>query len=274
MVVSMRARAESLLGYSFDNPELLQLALTHSSRATSRQLSNERLEFLGDAVLGLCICEHLYLRFPQSLEGDLTKLKSLIVSRKICAQIATERGYLELLQSGKGMSRPDQMPASVAAAIIESLIGAVYLDSGLDAARSIVVREFGPFVERFSMLGHHENFKSVLQQMALALGMGSPEYKVLDEKGPDHALCFEVCVELGARRFEACWGMSKRVAEQAAARCALIELGMVVVGEDGVDRVESNNGLGAQPSSKGSKASTAASGVKAETSKRRSAKRR
>ena len=107
----LRERAEQVLGHRFKNANLLKEALTHASIADNRLNSNERMEFLGDAVLDLVICEALYVRFPQYQEGDLTKVKSAVVSRKTCAEVAVETGLSDLLITGKGIAGKNQMPS-------------------------------------------------------------------------------------------------------------------------------------------------------------------
>ena len=110
MKVDATQRAEKILGYTFKNPQLLKEALTHASIADSRLLSNERMEFLGDAVLDLIICEALYLKFPEYLEGELTKIKSAVVSRRTCAEVSNETGLTALLIIGKGVGTGQAMP--------------------------------------------------------------------------------------------------------------------------------------------------------------------
>lgn len=231
--------AQTAIGHTFSRPDLLDLALTHASVSEDRLRSNERMEFLGDAVLGLVVCEMLYERFPGLLEGELTKIKSTIVSRRTCAQIASRLGLSSLLALGKGMqsTRPDTMPQSLAAAVLEAVIAAVYLDAGYDAARAIIRPMLAELVDRAAESGHQHNYKSVLQQHAQKAWNETPQYKVLDEKGPDHAKCFKVCVEVGGKRYEACWGQSKKQAEQEAALIALHELGIVAHAGDGEVRV-------------------------------------
>ncbi len=229
--------AERLLGHHFADPDLLEQALTHASVAESRLLSNERLEFLGDAVLGLVVCEHLYNRFTDLLEGDLTKIKSTVVSRRTCADIAEELGLDELLRLGKGLTDRGALPKSVLAAVYESLIGALVIDGGIEVARTFILNGLERTIELAAGSGHQYNFKSVLQQTAQEILGQQPTYLVLDEKGPDHAKCFEVCVEMGARQFNSCWGPSKKQAEQQAALTALLELGFATLGEDGEVRL-------------------------------------
>ena len=225
--------AEALLGHAFAHPALLEQELTHASLADARLASNERLEFLGDAVLGLIICEYLFVTHPTLLEGELTKIKSQVVSRRSCAEVAVELGLDRLLLLGKGMGGRAPLPESVAAAVFESAVAALYLDAGWDAAKSFVLQHMTPRAEQAARLGHQQNFKSVLQQSLLQLGRPAPSYLVLDEKGPDHAKCFEICAQSGEDRFPPRWGPSKKDAEQQAALEALRVLGIVAENEAG-----------------------------------------
>src|SRR6202030_536796 len=143
-------RAEALLGHTFNNPNLLKESLTHASIADNRLSSNERMEFLGDAVLDLIICEALYKRFPEYLEGDLTKIKSAVVSRRTCAEVSIESGLIELLIIGKGISSRESLPSSLAAAVYESIVAAIYLDGGFDAIKEYVLRTMTPKIEVIS----------------------------------------------------------------------------------------------------------------------------
>ncbi|HHN77887.1 MAG TPA: ribonuclease III [Phycisphaerales bacterium] len=227
------AEAQRVIGVEFDDLELLALSLRHASHSESRLDSNERLEFLGDAVLGMIVCERIFERFPELLEGEMTKIKSTVVSRRTCADIAQRMGLDRLLILGKGMLSQEQLPRSLAAAVLESIVAAVYLDKGYEATRSFLLPLVDPVIEEAERSGHQQNFKSVLQQHAQQ-GMGlSPIYRVLDEKGPDHAKCFKVAVELAGRLFPACWGQSKKNAEQQAAQHTLFELGVLIRDEDG-----------------------------------------
>lgn len=219
--------AERALGYTFKDRSLLRRALTHASVAESRIESNERMEFLGDSVLGLIVSERIFHRFPDLQEGEMTKIKSTAVSRQTCAMISRELGLDELLVLGKGMQGKDAMPQSLAAAVLESLIAAIYLDGGYGAAEAFVRPLVEPLIERAAASGHQENFKSVLQQHGQQRFGETPMYRVLDEKGPDHSKCFKICVEIGGRRFEPVWGPSKKQAEQMAALVALKELGIL-----------------------------------------------
>ncbi len=215
------ARAEQTVGHRFGSPGLLVTALTHSSVAGSRLESNERLEFLGDAVLGMVVCEELYRRFAGWLEGDMTKVKSVVVSRRICAEVADEIGLTKLLFLGNGIDSEGSLPVSLRAAVFEAIIGAVHLDGGFEAARGFILRTVSDHIDNCSAAGHREDFKSLLQQHAQRWLSATPRYEVLDEQGPDHSKCFEICVVVGRRRFPSAWGTSKKEAEQEAARRAL-----------------------------------------------------
>jgi ribonuclease-3 len=227
------ARAEELVGHEFADKELLYRALTHASLVTSRLESNERLEFLGDAVLGLVVCDYLYTTFDGLLEGAMTKIKSMVVSRKLCADVGIELGLDELLRLGKGMVNRDALPESVIAAAYESLIGALYVDGGLEAAQKFILEGLKPRIRAAARSGHQSNFKSVLQQSVQQVLNRTPQYVILDEQGPDHAKCFEVRVEIGGRRFSSAWGASKKQAEQQAAQQALLELDFAEQDDDG-----------------------------------------
>lgn len=215
------ACAQAIVGHIFNDPSLLRLALTHASVADSRIQSNERLEFLGDAVLATIVCHELYARFGDWLEGELTKVKSVVVSRRTCAKIADETGLTKLLMLGNGIVGPNALPISVRAAVYEAVIGAIYLDGGLEAVRPFVLRSAAPHLDRCARSQTHDNYKSVLQQYAQRWFDATPQYEALDEQGPDHSKCFEISVVLTGQRFPSAWGPSKKDAEQNAARIAL-----------------------------------------------------
>jgi ribonuclease-3 len=232
--VDLSAAAEAL-GHSFTNESLLEEALTHASIADHRLRSNERMEFLGDAVLGFVVSEYLFRTFPEDLEGEMTKVKSSVVSRRICAKVSERLQLVELMSLGKGMTSRPVMPASVAAAALEAVIAAIYLDGGIEPARQFILSHFRPFIHEAAASAHQHNFKSVLQQYAQRQLTSNPLYVLLDEKGPDHAKCFEVCVEIDGRRYGSAWAQSKKEAEQKAALIALEEIG--VAERDEVGRV-------------------------------------
>ena len=234
--------AESIAGYKFNKPALLEQALSHSSAVDDRSESNERLEFLGDAVLGFVVCSETYKRFPDFEEGDMTKIKSSVVSRRICAEVAEELDLARLLRVGKGMTNTRDIPRSVIGAAYEAIIGALFLDGGFDIAKNFVLRTISDRIDAAADSQHQDNYKSVLQQIGQKQEGVAPMYVVLDEKGPDHAKCFEVTVELNGRRFESRWAASKKQAEQLAALAALIELEIAIEFEDGSVEIKENYG--------------------------------
>lgn len=215
-------RCQKKLGYRFRNPELLRTALTHSTAAASPVDSNERMEFLGDAFLGMVVTETIYRRFPDYLEGSLSIIKGEIVSRRTCTRIAKELALEEHLILGKGFR---QVPDSILANLIEALIAAVYLDGGTTKARAFVERLFADAVDEATGQPDHSNFKALLQSELHRLHLGEiAQYAVLDEQGPDHHKCFKIQVRIRGRAFQAAWANSKKEAEQKAAENALAEL--------------------------------------------------
>ena len=199
-------------------------SLTHASGAEHRLASNERLEFLGDAILGFVVCEVLYLRYPDYLEGELTRIKSIVVSRQTCARISETLGMQEFLILGKGMATHPNVPSSLLADVFESLIAAVYLDGGALAARRLIEEYIGPEIELAAGGELGGNYKSLLQQLAQREHGTTPTYQLLDEKGPDHSKCFKISAKVGPNRYQPAWGRNKKEAEQRAARNALSEL--------------------------------------------------
>ncbi|MEZ6146842.1 MAG: ribonuclease III [Planctomycetaceae bacterium] len=218
------AECESVLEYEFRSRDLLQLALTHASIARTRSESNERLEFLGDAILGSVICEELFHRYPDSPEGELTRIKSVLVSRATCAKVTHELKLDDFLLLGKGLSNGVRIPGSIAAAAFESVIGAMYLDGGRDITRNFILRCLDDLIPRVAESTAGVNYKSLLQQHAQQMHGETPVYQVLDEKGPDHSKCFQVSAAIGQRSYAAAWGPSKKEAEQLAAKNALAQL--------------------------------------------------
>lgn len=240
-------QAQQILQYQFKDPELLELALRHASISESRLDSNERLEFLGDAILGMIVCERIFTRFPTYLEGEMTKIKSLAVSRRVCAKIATKLGLEQLIVVGKGMQTQTKLPQSLAAAVLESVIAALYLDGGMPCVCDFLEPLLDPLLDDAVRSGHQHNFKSVLQQHAQRTMGTSPVYKILDEKGPDHAKAFCIAAVLSGNQFEPCWGNSKKSAEQQAALNALRELGLTIDNENGQPRMKAEAGIMQHP---------------------------
>jgi ribonuclease-3 len=218
---------EKIIGYEFSNSELLSKAFTHSSTVDNRLLSNERMEFLGDAILSTVICQTLFEQFKDCLEGDLTKMKSMLVSRGTCARVARHLGLQKFLKVGKGMESNRTLPNSLVAGLLEAVIGAVYIEGGFDEAQAFILRSFSPLIKQIDVEQAHGNYKSLLQQYAQEQFNTTPVYMLLDEKGPDHNKCFEIEVVIAERHFSGAWGANKKEAEQKAAFNALIELGVL-----------------------------------------------
>ena len=218
---------EQIIGYEFSDRGLLCKALTHSSAVDNRLLSNERLEFLGDAVLGVVICCSLFEQFPHYLEGSLTKIKSMLVSRRTGARVVKHLGLQQFLTVGKGMITSRALTGSVAAGLLEAVIGAIYIDGGFEQARTFILENFTDLIEQADAEQSHGNFKSILQQYAQQKFNITPDYELLDEKGPDHDKCFESEVVISGRHFPSAWGRNKKEAEQKAALNALKELGIL-----------------------------------------------
>ncbi len=183
-------RCEEAIGYRFKDPALLRAALTHASVASNRLESNERLEFLGDAILGMVVCQYLYDHYPDYLEGSLTKIKSAVVARKTCAEIADALGISKCLYLGNGISGRAKLPTSLPAGVFESLIAALAIDGGPDLVRSFILRHMVPHIEQAVASDYQHNHKSQLQQYAQKTLGATPVYEFLDEKGPYHSKCF------------------------------------------------------------------------------------
>jgi ribonuclease-3 len=218
------ARCEEILHYRFIDRELLETCLTHASISKTRLMSNERLEFLGDAILGAIVCESLYHRFPEAPEGELTRLKSSLVSRNTCAAITKELGLDRCMLLGKGLSIHNEVPSSILAGVIEALVAGVYFDGGMEACRRLVERMLASRLEQNTQFDRARNFKSQLQQLSQKSFGETPIYQVLDEKGPDHSKCFQISAVIGPQTFPSAWGASKKEAEQRAACNALLEI--------------------------------------------------
>ena len=215
---------QAVIGYSFRDPNLLREALTHASGANHRLLSNERLEFLGDSILGAVVCELLFRKYPDYQEGELTRIKSIVVSRRTCAKISAALGLDQFLFLGKGMSSHDRTPPSVLADVFESLIGAILIDGGIEAARRFIITHIEPEIDAAVEGQDGINHKSNLQQVAQRQFGETPTYLLLDEKGPDHSKCFKITALIGKMRYAPAWGRNKKEAEQRAALNALCQL--------------------------------------------------
>ncbi|MBS0267045.1 MAG: ribonuclease III [Planctomycetes bacterium] len=220
----MLLQCEAALQYQFQNRDLLRNCLTHASGANHRLASNERLEFLGDAIMGAVICEMLYRLYPEETEGELTRIKSIVVSRQTCARVSEALGLPKSLVLGKGLAINASVPMSVAAAVFEALIAGVFLDGGWEVTQQVLERVMGPEIELAGGVDHGRNYKSLLQQLAQKKFGETPHYQLLDEKGPDHSKCFKVAAQIGTSLFHPAWGANKKAAEQRAAQNAFSEI--------------------------------------------------
>lgn len=218
------ALCEQRVGYIFRDKSLLYSALTHASIAGHRLSSNERLEFLGDAILGMIVCEMLFRQFPEYLEGDLTRIKSVVVSRQTCARIGESLGLQDCMFVGKGVLSSPMSPPSLLADAVESLVAALYLDGGLQVVRDFLDQRLVAEVAAAAEGEYSGNYKSHLQQISQKEYGITPTYLLMDEQGPDHAKCFQVAAQIGSRQFEPAWGRNKKEAEQRAASNALAAL--------------------------------------------------
>lgn len=217
-------QCQQLIQYTFRNPALLLSALTHASGAQHRLASNERLEFLGDSILGTIVCEYLFHNYPNLLEGHLTKIKSVVVSRQTCAKISRSLGLESQLIVGKGISTDKPVPHSLLADVFESMVAAVYLDGGMDPAREFVERCTIPEIELAASGNADDNFKSLLQQIVQRDYSDTPSYSLISERGPDHDKWFCVAARFNEQIFPVAWGRNKKEAEQRAACNALASL--------------------------------------------------
>ena len=212
---------EQALGHTFVDRSLLELALTHSSLRDPWNESNERLEFLGDAVVGAVVSEYLFCHFPELPEGELTRLKSIVVSRSGLGRIAKDMGIKDYLRVGKGIRKSRSIPISLQSNAMEAIVGAVYLDCGFESCRDLVVSWLEESLQRAARRTDVTNYKAALQQMAQKLYQQTPRYNLLETVGPDHKKEFVIEAVVGKRQFEAATGSTKKQAEQRAARSAL-----------------------------------------------------
>jgi ribonuclease-3 len=215
---------EDRIGYRFRDQRFLFQALTHSSIKSFDTPSNERLEFLGDSVLGLVMTEFLYNFFQDQDEGALTQIKSVVVSTAVLAKESQRLGLDELYNVGKGVLRKRHLPQSLLANVFEAVVAAIYKDGGLEAARRFVLRNVYHEVLAVAEDRHHKNYKSLLQQWAQKELGQTPTYKVVSERGPDHFKSFEVVAVVGRQKYGIGSGRSKKEAEQHAARETLERL--------------------------------------------------
>jgi len=220
------------LSYSFSDESLLLQALKHRSFLTlsgeERILSNERLELLGDAVLGLIVTEYLYKQFPHKEEGALTNLKSILVNKHNLADAAKRFGLGDFLLLNDAEERSGgRHRESILADALEAIIGAVYLDGGVQAAEQIVHRNITDYLHDIINDGNFKNYKSTLLEYCQSLGLDGPHYYVENESGPDHNKTFTVAVYINGEKLGEGKGNSKKHAEQEAAKQAVEEMKLI-----------------------------------------------
>lgn len=220
---------EHRLKYQFKNKDILLTALVHSSFINENKEhikeSNERLEFLGDAVFGLIIGEYLYTRFPSHPEGTLSHYRSRLIEASSCAQYLKKIGMEQDVLMGKGekksfLSRPNP---SILADLFEAIIGAIYLDGGLACAKKFILENFSEEIEK-TLCSPVRNWKAELQDYSQKKYQKVPTYKVMNEAGPDHSKTFHVSVFIDDMIMGSGYGSSKKSAQQAAAAEALYRL--------------------------------------------------
>ncbi len=222
---------EQALGYKFRDHELLRRALTHKSYANERRETssshNERLEFLGDMVLGFVIGEMIFRSFPNLQEGALSKIKAHLVSAATLSSKGRALGIGRYLRMGAGEARSGGAnKLSLLADGFEAVVAAIYLDGGLPAAETFLKRVFGPDVTGIDIGDlSFQDYKTALQETAQALGLPLPEYRIVDEYGPDHEKVFVIQVFWDGEAFAYGRGTSKREAQRKAAKEALKKLG-------------------------------------------------
>jgi ribonuclease-3 len=229
---------ERTTGHRFANPQVALEALTHSSARDREHPCNERFEFLGDAILGHVISEHLFQVFPAKEEGELSTMKSIIVSARTLAARSLDLGFDRIVILGRGLTEKKGLPSSILGNVFEAVVAALYLDGGFDAARKFILHQLEAKTDEIRKNEHELNYKSLLQDHTQRQHSMVPTYRVLREMGPDHRKKFQVSVEVDSASFGPAWGVNKKEAEQKAARMALVSLGLIPPGREGEDSAE------------------------------------
>jgi ribonuclease-3 len=249
---SERADLERALGVGLD-PELLERALTHRSYAYENGglPTNERLEFLGDSVLGLVVTDTLFRGHPELPEGQLAKLRAAVVNMRALAGVGRSLKlglYIRLGRGEEGTGGRDK--SSILADTVEALIGAVYVDCGLDEASALVHRLFDPLIDRSASLGAGLDWKTSLQELTASEELGVPEYHVA-ESGPDHQKTFRASVRVGGRVYGSGEGRSKKEAEQNAAEAAWTAIRELATADESETEEDTGTDTGAEPDRSG-----------------------
>jgi ribonuclease-3 len=206
------------IGHTFGDAELGRRALTHASTGEARD--NERLEFLGDTVLDLIAAEELFRRLPDHDEGRLTTAKAWLVSRETLAEAARQMNLADVAIFGRGMSA-ERAPRSVMANLYEAVLGAIYLDAGLEAARAWTLRTLDSAFQRASRVEKELNHKQRLQEIAQTGGGEPPHYELVRQRGEAHCRAFLVEAKIDGQTYPSAWGRTRKEAERYAAMEAL-----------------------------------------------------
>ncbi len=213
-------KLEERLGYTFQQEALIKEALTHKS--CKKSFNNERLEFLGDAVLDLIVGEYLFKKFPDVNEGDLSKLRASLVNEKGFQKLANSIHLGEYIHISTAEENNDgRTKSSICSNAFEALIGAIYLESGLDKAKEVSLRLLEDAYPKIDLASVFRDYKTTLQEITQARMGVTPEYIVISATGPDHKKEFEVMIKVAGRELSTAKGNSKKVAHQEAARLAL-----------------------------------------------------
>ena len=208
-------------GYAFSNADIISRALTHPSASRQVPSENQRIEFLGDSVVALFTAHYLYRNRPDWDEGRCTSIKSVVVSTDSLSGCANELGLREFCRLGGDLSRRNYLPPSVGANLFEALVGAIYLDGGLEPAVVFLERMLVKRIDSACRPGADTNYKGQLQQVCQRLFRASPNYRLIRVKGSPHCRVFIVSADIGGQTFPSGEGLSKKAAEQEAARLAL-----------------------------------------------------
>lgn len=222
---------EEKLGYSFSNKKLLRDAFIHRSYGNEnrkyRNINNERLELLGDAVLDLVVAEYLYKVFANSTEGELAKIKSMVVSEPVLARVSKGlcMGEYLLLSKGEEMTGGRER-SSILGDVFEAVLGAVYLDSDFNRVREVALKHMKCWIDNVETDDEILDYKTILQEYTQKEKKIVPTYEVVKESGPDHMKTFEIVVKIGIDSFGKGKGKNKKLAEQAAAKDLLKQLGV------------------------------------------------
>jgi len=220
------------IGYRFKNLSILIHALMHKSAITPEHdpmglSSNERLELLGDSILDFLVVEELFTRRPQLTEGQITSIKSLIVSRKIIGEVAEKINLQHALILGKCYENLRTSRTDVASNAFEALIAAIYLDGGIERVRDILQELLFPFIEHLVQEKENINYKSLVLEFLQGKGLPPAKYTILNESGPDHKKTFTIGIEIDGKKMGEAIGCTKKDAEQKAAKIAATKLGIV-----------------------------------------------